>query len=163
MSPHRLGAGAALLAAVLATGNAHAMDLELTGGYTFDRYHSLYDTHAVNANLITNADSLFPTEWSYGHIFRQSKNPDNRFNNDDPVNYIGVGKRVDWHGLFAGFGLVLVDQTSQRLSTAWNFKTQIGFHYGPFVVLVQHMSNGGYKQPNDGENIYGVGLRISLD
>ena len=156
-------AGGLLAATLLTAPAAQAMDLEVTGGYTFDRFHSLFDTGVVNANLITDADSLFPTEWSLGYVFGQDKNPDNKWNNDDPTTFIGVGKRVDWHGLFAGFGIIAVDRTSQRLSSTFNFKTQLGFHYGPFVAMVQHLSNGGLKQPNDGENFYLVGVRFSLD
>jgi hypothetical protein len=153
------------------------MDLELTGGYTFqrsggfvnsdscDRNTICYDLHnsgVVNASLITNTDSLLPTEWTLGYIFGQRKNPDNHWNNDDPTTYLGVGKRLEWQGLMLGLGLVAIDRVSQRLSSTLNLKTQIGFQYGHFVVMVQHISNGGLKHPNDGESFYNLGLRFGL-
>lgn len=172
---HRICAGGLLLVAATST---QAMDLEVTGGYTFGRsggfvgtadscgYYlicqDLYNAGVASANLISDANSLLPTEWAVGYIFGQRKNPDNSWNNDDPTTYIGVGKRLEWRGLFVGFGIVAVDRLSQRLSSTFNFKSQLGIHYGHFVMMVQHISNGGLKLPNDGEDFYVLGLRFGL-
>lgn len=171
----RAQAGGLLLIAATST---QAMDMEVTGGYTFGRSggftsvpgscgrnficKDLYNAGAVNVNLITDNDSLLPTEWTVGYIFGQKKNPDNYWNNDDPTSYVGVGKRLEWRRFFLGFGIVAVDRLSQRLSSTWNFKTQLGFHYGHFVMLVQHISNSGIQQPNDGEDLITLGLRFEF-
>jgi hypothetical protein len=170
-------AGCLLLAATITATNIHAMELELAGGYTFQRSggftngdscgrnticSDLHNAGVINANLITNTNSLLHTEWSVGYIFGQHKNPDNHWNNDDPTTYLGVGKRLGWHGLMLGLGIVLIDRVSQRLSSSLNFKTQLGFQYSYFEAMVQHISNGGLKQPNDGESFFTLGLCLGL-
>ena len=152
-----------LLAGTIIATNASAMELELTGGYTFLSYRGIHNAGVVNANLITNTGSLLPTEWTVGYIFGQHKNPDNRWNNDDPTTYVGVGKRLKWHRLFLGFGIMARSHYIQRLSATLNFKTQIGIQYGYFVAMVQHMSNGGLaKSTNLGITCYSFGLRYGL-
>jgi len=173
----RVWTGCLLLAATITATSTGAMELELAGGYTFQRSggfvnadscgrnticNDLDNAAAVNASLITNTNGLLPTEWTVGYIFGQHKNPDNYWNNDDPTTYLGVGKRLEWQRLLLGFGIVAVDRVSQRLSSTFNFKTQLGFQYGHFVVMVQHISNGGLKEPNDGESFFTLGLRFKL-
>jgi len=138
-----------------------AADIELGGGYTFKRYEKLHNAGVASLNLITQEDSSIPTEWSLGYIFSQSKN--SQFgNNDDPTAWVGVGKRFHWKNLVLGFGLVAVDQTSQRLSSTLNFKSEGGFHLGPLVLLVQHISNAGLEGSNDGETFFTLSYRFTL-
>jgi hypothetical protein len=138
-----------------------AAELELAGGTTFDRYETLHESGVANLNLVTNPRGRFPTEWSIGLVFAQDKNPPD-LNNDEATAWLGVAKRVRWKGLFAGFGVVVVDQTSQRLSSHLNFKTSAGFQFGPLVAQVQHISNGGLEGENDGESFVTLGFRIPL-
>jgi len=152
-----------LLLLCLAPQPVRAMDWELGGGATFDRYQSLHESGVITTSLITQTASRFPTEWSLGYIFGQEKNPDDAFNNDDPVFWGGVGKRLEWKFLVLGLGIVAVNQTSQRLSTAINFKSQAGLRLGPCLALVQHISNAGMHGANDGETFFTVNLRLPLD
>ena len=138
-----------------------AAELELGGGVTFGRYETLRESGVANLNLVTNPAGRFPTEWSVGLVFAQDKNPPD-LNNDEATAWVGVAKRVRWRGLFAGLGVVVVDQTSQRLSSHVNFKTSVGFHVGPLVTQVQHISNAGFKGENDGETFVTLGFRIPL-
>lgn len=162
MNLRRVLTGCLLLVATISMNSIHAMELEMAGGNTFKRTGGLHNAGVINANLITNANSLLRTEWTVGYIFGQHKNGDNHWNNDDPTTYLGVGKRLGWHGLMLGLGIVVVNRVSQRLSSYLNFKTQLGFQYGYFEAMVQHMSNGGLKQPNDGESFFTLGLRLGL-
>ena len=138
-----------------------AAELELAGGTTFNRYRTLHESGVASLNLVTRARERFPTEWSIGLILEQDKNP-SQLDNDKATAWLGVAKRARWKGLFVGFGLVVVDQTSQRMSSHLNFKTSAGFHLGPLVAQVQHISNGGLDGINDGENIVTLGFRVSL-
>jgi len=152
-----------LLATTIFATSASAMELELTGGYTFDSYKNIHNSGVANANFITKTGNLLATEWTVGYIFGQHKNPDNRWNNDDPTTYVGVGKRLEWHRLFLGFGIISRSHYIQRLSSTLNFKTQIGIQYGYFVATVQHMSNGGLsKRTNLGVTYYNLGLRFAI-
>lgn len=138
-----------------------AAELELAGGTTFDRYETLYDSGVVNLNLVTDPRGRFPTEWSLGLVLAQDKNP-SYLDNDEATAWFGIAKRAQWKGLFVGFGVVVVDQTSQRLSSHLNFKSSAGFALGPLVVQVQHISNGGLKGENDGESFVTLGFRVPL-
>ena len=82
--------------------------------------------------------------------------------NDKATAWLGIAKRVHWKGLFVGFGLVVVDQTSQRISSHINFKTSAGFRLGPLVAQVQHISNAGLDGENDGDSFVTLGLRFPL-
>ena len=138
-----------------------AAELELAGGSTFDRYRTLHESGVANLNLVTRPRERFPTEWSVGFILEQDKNP-SQLDNDKATAWLGVAKRARWKGLFVGFGVVVVDQTSQRMSSHLNFKSSAGFQIGPWVAQVQHISNGGLDGVNDGENIATLGFRIPL-
>lgn len=138
-----------------------AAELELAGGTTFNRYETLRDSGVVNLNLVTDPRGHFPTEWSVGFVLAQDNNP-SYLDNDEATAWLGVAKRAQWNGLFLGFGLVVVDQTSQRMSSHLNFKTSAGFLVGPLVVQVQHISNAGLKGENDGESFVTLGVRVPL-
>ena len=137
-------------------------DIEVGGGYTFNRYKSLHNAGVANINITTQEESNFPTEWSLGYIFAQDKNTDYK-HNDEPTAWIGVGKRFRWKYLILGLGLVAVDQTSQRISSHLNFKPEAGFQFGPVVLLFQHISNTGLYGDNDGENFFTLSYSFSLD
>lgn len=138
-----------------------AAELELAGGTTFGRYESLRESGVVNLSLLTSPGERFPTEWSVGLVLAQDKNP-SYLDNDEATAWLGIAKRARWRGLFLGLGVVVVDQTSQRLSSHFNFKSSAGFEFGPLVVQVQHISNGGLKGENDGESFVTLGFRIPL-
>jgi hypothetical protein len=147
----------------LAQSQAWGIDLEAGGGATLYRYERLHNAPVVNLNLISQADSRFPIEWSLGYISpAQESNELVWLDNDKPTWWIGVSKRAVWNALFLGFGLVAIDQTSQRMSSNLNFKTEGGFQLGPFVAMVQHISNAGLKGSNDGETFFTCNLRFRL-
>ena len=158
MQPKHYWWSCVLLALAFALPSA---ELELAGGTTFDRYETLHESGVAHLSLVTNPRGRFPTEWSIGLVLEQDKNP-SYLDNDEAVAWLGIAKRARWRGLFVGFGLVVVDQTSQRISSHVNFKTSAGFQLGPLVAQAQHISNAGLHGMNDGENIVSLGFRIPL-
>lgn len=158
---------AVTLTTLLWTGEVCAVDLELGGGYTFDRFKTLYDSGVLGARVLTNESGRWPTEWSAGYVLGQDKNASNHHHNDLPVAYLALGKRLRWRWLYAGAGLTAVDQTSQRISTTLNIKTQAGLRvpvargFGVYG-MVQHISNAGLDGENDGETFYEFGLGYRL-
>ena len=152
----------ALLAGImLQGGGGWGMDIEAGGGSTFNRHPQLHNTRLVNLNLISQVESRFPTEWSLGYLFEQNRNTKFK-NNNDPVAWFAISKRLRWKALFIGFGLVVVDQTNQDISSHVNFKSEAGFQLGPVVGMVQHISNAGLHGWNDGEDMVVVSYRFSL-
>jgi hypothetical protein len=158
MKPKKYWLGCVLLALPF---QLSAAELELAGGTTFDRYETLHESGVVNLNLVTGSRERFPTEWSVGLVLAQDKNS-SYLDNDEAIAWLGVAKRARWKGLFVGVGVVVVDQTSQRISSHLNFKSSAGFELGPLVVQVQHISNAGLKGENDGESFVTLGFRIPL-
>jgi len=146
----------------LHNGTVWGLDVEAGVGSTFNRHPGLHNTRLVCLNLISQVDSRFPTEWSLGYLLAQDKNPSDRHNNDAPVTWFGISKRLRWKALFLGFGLVVVDQTNQDISSHVNFKSEAGFQLGPLVGMLQHMSNAGLHGMNDGEDMFVVSYRFGL-
>ncbi len=130
--------------------------LELTTGSTFDRGEQ--DGSKV-FELAYVSSGWFPTEIGYGHI-NGSDFPSG--NLDQPVNYVALSKRLSYRGVFVGLGFVVTDQTSRRLSTNFNFKSQAGIGYGYLVGKVEHLSNAGIEGENDGDTFFSIGLRITF-
>jgi len=143
--------------------DAWGMDIEAGGGYTFGRYARLDESAVVNLNLITQAESILPTEWSLGCVLAQDKNLSDKWNNDQSTLWFGVGKRLRWKSLFLGLGLVAINRTSQRMSSRINFKTEAGLRLGPLVGMVQHISNLGLEGSNDGENLAIFSCRFHME
>ena len=150
-----------LLAALV--GIIHAGSLELTYGSTFGRWTWLKESRVITGAYV---DTLYGKhveyELSAGHIYAQPKNPHDHYDNDKAVNYGGVSFRYRLHRFFVGFGVVFVDEITQRLSSSYNFKSQAGILIGPLVFRVEHISNGGIKGPNIGESLVTAGLRYDF-
>lgn len=58
---------------------------------------------------------------------------------------------VDQH-LYASFGPALVSHQTSTLSSQYQFMTTFGFHHDGWSLAVRHMSNGGLRGSNVGEN-----------
>ena len=106
-----------------------------------------------------DTDHKYPIEYSISHI-TGSKNHSNGLNKNQ--TYVNLGLRKYRGKLFFGFGLGLTSETNDRLSTAFNFKSELGYTYKHFVFKVAHISNADIKRPNHGENIVTIGYRKEL-
>ena len=58
---------------------------------------------------------------------------------------------VDQH-LYASFGPALIRHQTSTLSSQYQFMTTFGFHHDGWSLAVRHMSNGGLRGSNVGEN-----------
>lgn len=58
---------------------------------------------------------------------------------------------VDQH-LYASFGPALVRHQTSTLSSQYQFMTTFGFHHDGWSLAVRHISNGGLRGSNVGEN-----------
>lgn len=63
---------------------------------------------------------------------------------------------VDEH-LWASFGPALVTHQTDTLTSAYQFMTTFGYHKDNWAFGVRHLSNGGLRGKNIGENLVFVG------
>lgn len=148
---HRLG--------LAITGDKHNQCLrEMDVGITLLRSHGESEGIALNLAYI-DTDKRYPVEYTVGYI-RGTANAEGEQSQD--VGYIGVGLRKYWQRVFLGLGVAAVSETSDGLSTAFNYKSQIGYDYKTWVIKVEHLSNAGINGENQGENIVTIGYQKRL-
>ena len=58
---------------------------------------------------------------------------------------------VDQH-LYAAFGPAMISHQTSTLTSQYQFMTTFGFHHDGWSLAVRHMSNGGLRGNNIGEN-----------
>ena len=58
---------------------------------------------------------------------------------------------VDQH-LYAGFGPALISHQTSTLTSQYQFMTTFGYHKDDWSIAVRHLSNGGLRGANIGEN-----------
>jgi hypothetical protein len=63
---------------------------------------------------------------------------------------------VDEH-LWASFGPALITHQTETLTSTYQFMTTFGYHRGNWGFGVRHLSNGGLRGKNIGENLVFVG------
>lgn len=64
---------------------------------------------------------------------------------------------VDQH-LYASFGTGLITHQTTTLTSQYQFLTTFGYHWNHASLGVRHMSNGGLRGKNIGENLVFVAL-----
>ena len=62
---------------------------------------------------------------------------------------------VDQH-LYASFGPALIRHQTSTLTSQYQFMTTFGFHHDDWSLAVRHLSNGGLRGNNIGENLVSV-------
>lgn len=71
------------------------------------------------------------------------------------------GARGDWyHHLFFSFQPALHTGRTRALSSAYEFVSTLGWQAQRFSIQVRHISNGSLHEPNCGETMLLVGVRI---
>jgi lipid A 3-O-deacylase len=88
------------------------------------------------------------------------------------LRYWGTGAAPVRPFIEAGFGLHLLSHVhiaNRNMTTAFDFGSQaaVGFAFGDrgqyeLAALINHVSNGGIKYPNDGLTYGGIRLRVAL-
>ncbi len=77
---------------------------------------------------------------------------------DDHTLFAGYGFRSNFGRWFTGGGIVAVDQTSEALSSWYQFVTTGGVHIGHASLTLRHVSNSGFKGRNRGETYLSLGF-----
>lgn len=69
------------------------------------------------------------------------------------VNFLSVSLQRQWSHFFLGFGVAVVDDQSEVLSSVGQFLSTGGVRFGDFSVALRHMSNGNLNGRNRGDNL----------
>jgi len=72
--------------------------------------------------------------------------------------YAGYGFRSNFGRWFTGGGIVAVDNTSEALSSWYQFATTGGVHIGRATLTLRHLSNSGFRGRNRGETFLTLGF-----
>ena len=80
-----------------------------------------------------------------------------RLDNDVWVGAVGVRLYL-WRGAFFGFQGALTDGKTDALSTPYEFVSTLGWQSHHWQVMVRHISNDDFHEPNHGETMLLLGL-----
>lgn len=143
-----------LLAAALP---ASASDLHGTLGYGVADSHDGESAHVIDLSLRWKANTRFSFihqhEILAGHI---ESRPLPFLNRD--VRYLGYGTRTYFRKhWFLGGGIVAVDNTTEALSSWYQFATSGGVQFGRASLTLRHLSNSGFRGRNRGETYLTLG------
>lgn len=69
------------------------------------------------------------------------------------TSWAGVQYMIVDRDLFAGFGPAVITHQTTTLTSQYQFITTFGFHHGHWALAVRHISNGGTRGDNVGENL----------
>ncbi|MEO7051564.1 MAG: acyloxyacyl hydrolase [Rhodanobacter sp.] len=73
------------------------------------------------------------------------------------------GNESDWyHSLFLSFQPAIHTGKTQALSSTYEFVSTLGWQARVFSVQIRHISNGSMHQPNRGETMALLGVRLPL-
>jgi hypothetical protein len=159
----------------LASISAHAQSIEVQGG------RSYMDSHATNAFFVESVFDARPMgtsrfTWSPdvslgwingrdGQDLRKYRHP----GTTDSIGLLAGGARLhygdegDWyHPLFFSFQAAAQTGRTQALSSAYEFVSTLGWQFRYLTLQVRHISNGSFQQPNRGETMALVGIRLPL-
>lgn len=74
------------------------------------------------------------------------------------VTYLGYGVRSNFGRWYTGFAVVAVDNTSEALSSWYQFVSTGGVRMGRTSLTLRHLSNSGFRGRNRGETFLSLGL-----
>jgi hypothetical protein len=92
-----------------------------------------------------------------GYVEARPDNERARLNNDVWV-FAGGARAYLWHDLFFGFQLATTHGKTDALSTPYEFVSSLGWQGGHWQVMVRHISNGDFHEPNHGETMVMAGV-----
>lgn len=103
--------------------------------------------------------------WINGRNVRRYRH--DRYTMADSVWPVAAGARFyygtesDWyHRLFFSFQPALHTGRTRALSSAYEFTSTLGWQGKRFSVEVRHISNGSFHEPNCGETMVLLGVRL---
>lgn len=69
------------------------------------------------------------------------------------TSWVGAQYMIIDRDLFAGFGPAVITHQTTTLTSQYQFITTFGLHRGHWAIAVRHISNGGTRGDNVGENL----------
>lgn len=73
------------------------------------------------------------------------------------TSWVGAQYMIIDRDLFAGFGPALITHQTSTLTSQYQLVTTFGWHHGHWALAVRHISNGGTRGNNVGENLVTLG------
>jgi hypothetical protein len=143
----KLAALAATALISVAPTMVHA-DTYLSAGYT-----GMHDGGRGRALMVDWNPTGSNWDYTIGNIAGVGQ--DNRDTSFVAASYLIVDK-----DLWASFGPVLITHQTETLTSTYQFMTTFGYHRGNWALGVRHLSNGGLRGKNIGENLVFLGYRF---
>lgn len=165
-------AGLALLLLVCAGACVAAPRIELQLGRSYSSSRgattafaeSTFSEHAVGSTRFTWAPDI-SAGWIDGRASRSRRRF--RYSTTDSIWLVAAGARFrygtsgDWyHHLFFSFQPALHTGRTRALSSAYEFVSTLGWQAKRVSIQVRHISNGSLHEPNCGETMLLLGVRI---
>lgn len=72
---------------------------------------------------------------------------------DRDTSFVALSYEIVDQHLYASFGPGLITHQTETLTSQYQFMTTFGYHYENWSVGVRHISNGGFRGANIGENL----------
>lgn len=72
--------------------------------------------------------------------------------------FAGGARAYLWRDLFFGFEFATTSGKTDALSTPYEFVSSLGWQASHFQVMLRHISNGDFHEPNHGETMLLVGV-----
>ena len=92
-----------------------------------------------------------------GHFAARANLPGVRLDNDVWVGAVGARLYL-WRNAFFGFQGALTDGKTDALSTPYEFVSTLGWQGRHWQVMVRHISNDDFHEPNHGETMVLLGV-----
>jgi hypothetical protein len=172
-APSRFGGALALLLTTLAP-PATAAHLEVQGGRSYMDAHganaafieATFAPHAIGSSRFDWSPDV-SAGWIDGRDVRRYRQ--SAYGTDHSVALLAAGARFHYgpadawyHPLFFSFQLAGTDQTTQALSSHYQFVSTLGWQGEHLSFQLRHISNGGLHDPNSGETMALVGIGFDL-
>lgn len=149
---------------------APRIELQLGRSYSSSRgaaavfAEATFSEHAIGSTRVTWAPDL-TAGWINGRAARSRRHL--RYSTTDSIWLVAAGARFrygsadDWyHHLFFSFQPALHAGRTRALSSAYEFVSTLGWEAKRFSIQVRHISNGSLHEPNCGETMLLMGVRI---
>jgi hypothetical protein len=166
----RAGLALLLLACTGACMAAPRIELQLGRSYSSSRgaatafVEGTFSEHAIGSTRFSWAPDI-SAGWIDGRASRSRRH--SCCSTADSIWLVAAGARFrygspgDWyHHLFFSFQTALHTGRTRGLSSAYEFASTLGWQAKRFSVQVRHISNGSLHEPNCGETMLLVGVRI---
>ena len=133
-------------AALIATAPSMAdADTYLSAGYT-----GMHDGGRGRVLMVDYVPTGSRWDFTLGNIGGAGQN-------DRDTTFVAASYQIVDEHLWASFGPALITRQTETLTSTYQFMTTFGYHKDHWGFGVRHLSNGGLRGKNIGENVVFVG------